>query len=75
MPLRNRIKEFIQSQGITPYQFWKSTGLSKSTAYRLCGDPECLVSGTALEKICDCYQVQPSEIVYWVPLEGGEQES
>jgi len=30
MPLKNRIKEFIDSKGITRYQFCKDTGLTRT---------------------------------------------
>lgn len=67
--MKHKIAEFIKSKGITPYRFWKETGLSRPTAYRLCGDATYLPSGEVLEKICDAYKIQPGEILEWVEAE------
>lgn len=65
--MKNRVKEFIQERGITAYRFWKETGLSRPTAYRVCSDPDYPIGGDVLEKICDAYKVQPGEVIYWIP--------
>lgn len=69
--MKNRVKEFIKERGITSYRFWKQTGLSRPTAYRICSDENYPVSSDVLDKICDTYEIQPSEILYWVPKETG----
>jgi DNA-binding Xre family transcriptional regulator len=67
MPMKNRVGEFVKKRKITAYRFWKDTGLSRPTAYRVCSDPEYPLAGDVLEKICDAYRIQPGEILYWVP--------
>ena len=70
MPVKNKVNEFIKARGLTAYRFWKDTGLSRPTAYRVCSDPEYRLSGDVLDKICDAYRIQPGEILYWEPVEG-----
>ena len=67
MPLRNKIKAFVDAQEITPYQFCKDTGLSQNTGYNLYNDPEYIPGPTALAKICGTYKVQPGELIIYVP--------
>ncbi|MGJ5633150.1 helix-turn-helix transcriptional regulator (plasmid) [Nostoc sp. CALU 1950] len=43
----------------------KETGLSKTTVYALCDNSEQIPNGIALNKICDCYKVQPCELLEW----------
>ena len=35
MPVRWKVKEYLQARDITPYRFWIESGLAKGTAYRL----------------------------------------
>jgi DNA-binding Xre family transcriptional regulator len=35
MPVRWKVKEFLQAHNITPYRFMKESGLAQGTAYRL----------------------------------------
>ena len=65
--MKNKIREFIEKKGITAYRFWKDTGLSRPTAYRVCSDPEYPLAGEVLDKICDAYQIQPGDILFWEP--------
>jgi DNA-binding Xre family transcriptional regulator len=67
MPVKNKIKEFLDARGITPYQFRKTTGIAQRTAYDLYNNPNQLPASTVLSKICDAYRVQPSEFLEWVP--------
>jgi len=69
MPVRNRIKQFIDHKGITRYQFGKDTGLSATTAYALYDNPWQVPHVIAMNKICDTYRVQPCELIEWVPPE------
>lgn len=39
MPIRWKVNEVLDQNGITTYKFWKESGLNKRTAYRL-ADPE-----------------------------------
>ncbi|MCC5634044.1 MULTISPECIES: helix-turn-helix domain-containing protein [Nostoc] len=69
MPIRNKVKKFVDGLGITRYRFQKDTGIAPSTAYNLYDNPDWIPQVTALNKICDFYRVQPSELIYWVPPE------
>jgi DNA-binding Xre family transcriptional regulator len=66
MVLKNRVKEFTQSRGITIYKFIQQTGIAMSTGYKLSQNPSHLPSITVLQAICDRYEIQPNEIVYWI---------
>ena len=35
MPVKWKVKEFLQAHNITPYRLMKESGLSQGTAYRL----------------------------------------
>lgn len=74
MPVRNRIKNFIEANKITVYQFGKNSGISQTTAYALYHNPEQRPSPSVLDKICDCYEIQPGEILEWVPPEKVKDE-
>lgn len=63
--MRNRVKDFLRDRGITAYQFIKDTGIAPATGYKLAKNPRHLPSINVLEVICDRYQVQPAELIYW----------
>lgn len=67
MPIKNKIKEFVDNQGISVYRFRKDTGIAQRTAYDLYNRPEQLPSPDVLRKICDTYQVQPNVLIEWIP--------
>ncbi len=69
MPVINRIKEFLDSRGILPSHFSKQAGIAENTAYTLYKDPYKKPNSTVLDKICDTYRIEPSEILKWVPPE------
>jgi DNA-binding Xre family transcriptional regulator len=66
MPVKNCIKEFVDSRGITVYQFRKDTGIAQRTAYDLYKNPWQLPNASVLTKICDTYQIQPGVLLAWV---------
>lgn len=35
MPVKWKVKEYLQAHGLTPYRFMKESGLAQGTAYRL----------------------------------------
>ena len=72
MPVINTIKEFVDDKGITPYQFRKDVGIAQRTAYDLYNNPLQLPSSSVLTKICDCYEIQPSLLLKWVPKDTRE---
>lgn len=51
----NKIKNVVDSRGITVYQFWKATGVTEPTAYRLYKDPFLIPSGKVLEAMHRAY--------------------
>jgi DNA-binding Xre family transcriptional regulator len=66
MPVRNTVRRFIDEKlKITRYEFSERTGLSKTTVYNLYDNPEQIPNGLALNKICDCYKIQPGELLEW----------
>jgi DNA-binding Xre family transcriptional regulator len=65
--LKNRIAEFLEERNITPYRFWQDTGISSQTAYRLVKDSFSIPRENVLAAICNCYKVQPNEVIIWVP--------
>ena len=65
--MRNKIKGFVESQGISVYAFREKTGIANKTAYDLVNTPTQIPSGNVIAKICDAFQVQPNEILEWVP--------
>lgn len=66
MPVRNTIRRFIDEKlKITRYEFSERTGLSKTTVYNLYENSEQIPNGLALNKICDCYKIQPCELLEW----------
>jgi hypothetical protein len=66
MPVKNKLKQFLDSEGITPYRFKLDVGIAQKTAYDLYNNPGQLPSSTVLSKICDAYQIQPCKILEWV---------
>lgn len=72
MAVKNRVKSFIDSLGITRYQFWKEVGLAQNTAYRLYDDPTYIPGSLVLNKICMTYRdkgVQPGDLLAFEPDE------
>jgi DNA-binding Xre family transcriptional regulator len=69
MPVRNKIRAFLDSKGITPYRFRQDVGIASRTAYDLYNKPDQLPSSTVLSKICDAYRIQPNEILEWIDQE------
>lgn len=70
MALKNRVKEFLQERKLSAYQFIKDTGISESTGYELARNSSHLPSIASLEKICDAYEIETSEIVVRVKNNG-----
>jgi DNA-binding Xre family transcriptional regulator len=66
MAVRNKIKDFLDERGITPYQFERQVKIAHRTAYDLYNNPTQLPSSAVLTKICDTYKVQPGILLEWV---------
>lgn len=69
MAMKNRIKEFVDGRKITVYQFWKDTGISRTTAYALYNEPDQYPNKNVMDAICTRYNVQPGELLYYVSTE------
>lgn len=69
--MRNKIKQFLESRDLSAYRLVKDTGISDTTGYRLAADPTYVPSAKVLEAICEAYNVQPGEILEWVPRDVG----
>ncbi|NEP59727.1 MAG: helix-turn-helix transcriptional regulator [Symploca sp. SIO2G7] len=69
MPVKNKIKEFVDGLGISVYEFRKRTGIAPRTAYDLYNEEWQLPSSTVLTKICDRFEIQPSVLLEWVSPE------
>jgi DNA-binding Xre family transcriptional regulator len=75
MGIVNAIKEFSEAQGCkNAYEFWKATGLSQATAYRLYADPKAFPSRETLEVICRTFDAQPGDLLRYFPDKEEEQE-
>lgn len=65
--LISRVPELAKDRGIeNPYRFWLKTGLSQPTAYRLFNG-EAIPSPSSIDKICQAFRVQPSDVIQVVP--------
>jgi DNA-binding Xre family transcriptional regulator len=69
MPVKNKIKDFLDTKGITAYKFKQDVDIAQRTAYDLYNNANQLPSSTVLSKICDTYRVQPNEVIMWIPPE------
>ncbi len=72
MTMKNKIKEFVDGRGISVYQFWKQTGISRTTAYDLYNDPGQYPGKNVMDAICKTYRVKPGDLLDWNP---GEQDA
>jgi len=65
--LTNKVKPFLESRGMSAYQFIKDTGIAPATGYKLAKSSSYLPGIRVLEAICDTYQIQPGDILEWTP--------
>ena len=67
--IRFRLGEILERRGWTPYRLARVTGLTVPTAYRL-ADPDQRFgrfSADTLERLCRALDVQPGDLLEWVP--------
>lgn len=67
--MQNNIKKLVDDRGITVYRFRIETGISAGTAYRLYKNPGEIPRHDVLESICRAYNLQPGEILTYIPDE------
>jgi putative transcriptional regulator len=69
--IRFRLADVLAARGWSPYRLARATGLTVPTAYRL-ADPR-LVFGRftadTLDRLCAALDVQPGDLLEWVPDE------
>ena len=67
--LRFRLAAILKKKGWTPYRLSQVTGLSAPTAYRLADPDQQFGRFTAdtLERLCAALEVQPGELLEWIP--------
>ncbi|MEO1145147.1 MAG: helix-turn-helix transcriptional regulator [Cyanobacteria bacterium J06638_22] len=71
--MRNKIKELVDGRGMSVYQFWQDTDISRTTAYALYNKPEQYPGRDVMDSICRVYKVQPGDVLEWVPDEEGDR--
>ena len=59
MPMRNKIKQFLESRGLSAYRMIQDTKISDTTGYKLAADPTYIPSSKILEALCEAYRIQP----------------
>jgi putative transcriptional regulator len=69
--IRFRLAAVLKQKGWTPYRLSQATGLTVPTAYRL-ADPELSFgrfTTDTLDRLCRALEVQPGDLLEWVPEE------
>ncbi|GAB1544797.1 hypothetical protein NUACC21_74730 [Scytonema sp. NUACC21] len=61
--IRNKIKQFVDARGLTPYRFWKDTKLGKATAYELYNDSERVPDNETIRRIRTAYNCKTSDLI------------
>jgi putative transcriptional regulator len=67
--IRFHLAAVLKRKGWTPYRLAQETGLTVPTAYRL-ADPELRFgrfTADTLDRVCAALEVQPGELLEWVP--------
>ena len=74
MGIVNIIAEFATAQGCkNAYEFWKTTGLSQATAYRLYNNSDAFPSKETQDVICKTFDAQPGDFLRYVANEGEDK--
>jgi putative transcriptional regulator len=74
--IRFRLAEILKKRGWTPYRLSQVTGLTAPTVYRL-ADPELRFgrfTADTLNRLCEALDVQPGELLQWVPDKRGRRK-
>jgi putative transcriptional regulator len=69
--IRFRLAAVLKRKGWTPYRLSQETGLTVPTAYRL-ADPDMefgRFTADTLDRLCAALEVQPADLLEWVPDE------
>ncbi len=65
----NKVKNVVDSRGISVYRFRQETGMSATAAYELYNNPKHLPSLKNVERICEAYKLQPNDLLEIVSQE------
>jgi putative transcriptional regulator len=67
--VRLRVAELIQARGLTWYKLAQISGLSQTQVYRMAHDEGRFgrLTQESLDKLCTALDVQPGELLVWVP--------
>ena len=69
--IRWRIAKMLDERGWSPYKLAQETGLTMPAAYRLAkGEPVQRIDAATLDTLCRAFDVQPGELLEWVPDRG-----
>lgn len=74
--IRFRLAEVLERKEWTPYRLAQVTGLTVPTAYRL-ADPTLRFgryTTDTLDRLCAALEVQPGDLLEWVPDEGSSAD-
>src|SRR5919202_2179051 len=75
--IRFHLAAILERKGWTPYRLARETGLTVPTAYRL-ADPTLRFgrfTADTLDRLCAALQVQPGELLEWVPDEAARRRA
>ena len=64
--IRNKIKQIVDSRGLSVYGFYKAVGISAKTAYDLYRKPDQYPSGPVVDRICKWGNLQPNDVIEYV---------
>lgn len=69
MPVRLRVPELLADRGMTAYGLSKASEgrISMSAAYRLASGDFGEISASAIEALCDVFEVEPGALFVRVP--------
>lgn len=59
--IRNRLKQVLAEKSKTPYWLAKQAGLSRTTVYALCNNPDRLPDGDVLLAVCTALDIAPGD--------------
>lgn len=59
----NKIKQFVDELGVTPYELHKQTGIGKTTAYALYKHSERIPDNDTIARICQVYKCKSLNLI------------
>lgn len=67
--VRLKVAALMKERGLTAYALAKGAGFTQPRAYRLASEDGAFdrLEADALNRLCTFFQVQPGELLEWVP--------